>query len=44
MSIIRARRDRRDYGHGRVKRPSPFRLTLLLIVVALLIWYLGRFT
>jgi hypothetical protein len=43
MSLIRARRDRLEQGHGRAKRPSPFRLTLLLVLVIILIWYLGRF-
>ncbi len=43
MSLIRARRERRELG-ARVKRPpSLFRLLLLLVVVLGLIWYLGHF-
>jgi hypothetical protein len=44
MSLIRGRRERREHGHGRAKRPSIFRLVLLLVIVVGLIWYLGRFT
>lgn len=43
MSLIRARRERREMG-ARVKRPpSLFWLVLLLLLVLGLIWYLGRF-
>jgi flagellar biogenesis protein FliO len=43
MSLIRARRERRELGH-RVKRPpSLIKLTVLLLLVGALIWYLGRF-
>ncbi len=42
MSLIRARRERRELG-SRVKRPpSLVRLVLLLLLVLGLIWYLGR--
>jgi hypothetical protein len=44
MSLIRTRRDRLKEGPvGRRPPPSPFRLVLLLVLVAGLIWYLGRF-
>jgi hypothetical protein len=44
MSLIRARRERWETGPSRRKGPpSPVRLVLLLVLVALLIWYLGRF-
>gem|GEM_PF-559538 len=44
MSLIRLRRER--WAEGPVRRkppPSPIRLLLLLALVAVLIWYLGRF-
>jgi hypothetical protein len=43
MSLIRMRRDR--WAEGPVRRkppPSPLRLVVLLVLVAALIWYLGR--
>lgn len=43
MSLIRVRRDRRERGSGAKRPPSLFRLALLLILVAGLIWYLSRF-
>lgn len=44
MSLIRMRRDRWAEGPVPRKRPpSPVRLLLLLLLVAGLIWYLGRF-
>ncbi|CAN5374305.1 hypothetical protein BH24GEM3_BH24GEM3_17700 [soil metagenome] len=43
MSLIRARRERRELG-ARIKRPpSILRLLLLLLLVVGLIWYLSRF-
>jgi hypothetical protein len=42
MSLIRARRERRELGH-RIKRPpSLIKLFAMLLIVAGLIWYLGR--
>ncbi len=44
MSLIRARRERRELG-SRAKRPPPvFRLVLLLLFVLGLIWYLSQYT
>ncbi len=44
MSLIRARRERRELG-SRVKRPPSFyRLVLLLLFVLGLMWYLGQYT
>lgn len=42
MSLVRLRRDRREYG-AKVKRGmSPFRLFLLLLFVGFVIWWLSR--
>jgi hypothetical protein len=42
MSLIRARRERRQHG-ARVKRPmSALKLVGLLLLVVALIWWLGR--
>lgn len=42
MSLIRARRERRELGH-RTKRPPPlWKMILTLLLVLGLIWYLGR--
>jgi hypothetical protein len=43
MSLIRVRHDRRELGARTKRPPSPFRLILLLLLVAGLIWYLSRF-
>lgn len=42
MSLVRLRRERREYGAKMKRGMSPFRLFLLLLVVAFLIWWLGR--
>jgi len=43
MSLLRVRRERKESGPGRSKRPpSPIRLVLLLLLVVGLIWYLGQ--
>jgi hypothetical protein len=42
MSLIRQRRERRQYG-AKVKKPmSPLRLTVLLLMVIGLIWWLSK--
>lgn len=41
MSLIRQRRERREFG-AKIKRPmSPLRLFGLLILVGILIWWLS---
>jgi hypothetical protein len=43
MSLIRARRERRELGGSGPKRPLPLgRLLLLLLLVLGLIWWLDR--
>jgi hypothetical protein len=44
MSLINVRRERRRAGFGVKRPPSLFKLIILLVIVAGLIWYLGRFS
>jgi hypothetical protein len=44
MSLINVRRERRRAGMGAKRPPSLFKLIILLVIVAGLIWYLGRFS
>lgn len=42
MSLIRVRRERREYGAKLRKGMSPLRLLALLVVVLGVIWWLSR--
>lgn len=42
MSLIRARRERREAGFGRKRPPPLWKLVATLLLVAGLIWYLGQ--
>ncbi|HSW31674.1 MAG TPA: hypothetical protein VLH75_19470 [Longimicrobiales bacterium] len=42
MSLIRARRDRSQLGYGARRGMSPSRLIILLALVIVALWYLGR--
>jgi hypothetical protein len=44
MSLIRARRERREFGVGKARKPPPIRsLILLLLMILSFIWWLGAF-
>lgn len=42
MSLVRIRRERREYGVKMKRGMSPFRLFLLFLLVGFLIWWLSR--
>lgn len=42
MSLIRIRRERRDLGYGAQRGMPWVRLVVLLVLVLVLMWYLGR--
>jgi hypothetical protein len=43
MSLLSIRRERREEHRGPNKPPRLWRLMIGLVIVAVLLWYLGRF-
>ncbi|MHB1194801.1 MAG: hypothetical protein ACYC6F_17380 [Longimicrobiales bacterium] len=42
MSLIRVRRERSELGYGARRGMAPSRLIILLALVIVALWYLGR--